>query len=58
MQQEANLYKGSIPPTELIITEEEDLPFDILPEDTGDNIILVGDQEEFQQFQNVLIELN
>ena len=46
MQQEANLYKGSIPPTELIITEEGRIyHLDLLPEDIGDNIILVGDQE-------------
>ena len=46
MQQEANLYKGSIPPTELIITEEGKIyHLDLLPEDIGDNIILVGDQE-------------
>ncbi|MBF70583.1 MAG: phosphorylase [Crocinitomicaceae bacterium] len=46
MQQEANLYKGSIPPTELIITEEGRIyHLDLLPEDIGENIILVGDQE-------------
>jgi uridine phosphorylase len=46
MQQEANLYKGSLPPTELIITEEGRIyHLDLLPEDIGDNIILVGDQE-------------
>ena len=46
MQQEANLYKGSIPPTELIITKEGRIyHLDLLPEDIGDNIILVGDQE-------------
>ena len=46
MQQEANLYKGSIPPTELIINEEGRIyHLDLLPEDIGDNIILVGDQE-------------
>jgi uridine phosphorylase len=46
MQQEANLYKGSIQPTELIITEEGRIyHLDLLPEDIGDNIILVGDQE-------------
>lgn len=46
MQQEANLSKGSIPPTELIITKEGRIyHLDLLPEDIGDNIILVGDQE-------------
>ena len=46
MQQEANLSKGSIPPTELIITNEGRIyHLDLLPEDIGDNIILVGDQE-------------
>ena len=46
MQQEVNLYKGSIPPTELIITEEERIyHLDLHPEDIGENIILVGDQE-------------
>ena len=46
MQREANLYKGSIPPTELIITEEGRIyHLDLLPEDIGENIILVGDQE-------------
>ena len=46
MQQEANLFKGSIPPTELIITNEGRIyHLDLLPEDIGDTIILVGDQE-------------
>ena len=46
MQQEVNLYKSSIPPTELIITEKERIyHLDLHPEDIGENIILVGDQE-------------
>ena len=46
MQQEANLSNRSIPPTELIITDDGRIyHLDLLPEDIGDTIILVGDQE-------------
>lgn len=46
MQQEANFFKDYIPSTELIITKEGRIyHLDLLPEDIGDTIILVGDQE-------------
>ena len=46
MQQEVNFSEKSIPPTELIITDEGRIyHLDLLPEEVGSTIILVGDQE-------------
>jgi len=57
MQQEVNFSEKSIPPTELIITDEGRIyHLDLLPEEVGSTIILVGDQERVPQYRNILIE--
>ena len=46
MLQEANSNYKTIPPTELIITEEGRIyHLDLKPDEIGQTIILVGDQE-------------